>query len=107
MKYVILIVALSALCLAAPLFNSFNSGELSPLLKYRVDLEKRHMGVENMENMLVKPQGATFRRPGTEYIADVNDSTEAARMIPFEYSDTDTYILVFNDSVIRFFRTVP
>ncbi len=106
-KILIIIAVISPIALCAPLFNSFNSGELSPLLKYRVDLQRRQMGVETMTNMIVKPQGAVFRRPGTEYIADVNNSTEAVRMFPFEYSDTDSYVLVFNDGIIRFFRTVP
>lgn len=55
--------------------NSFNGGELSPLIKYRVDLDKQHTGAETMENLLVRPQGAAIRRPGTEYIANTK-STE-------------------------------
>jgi len=101
------LLALSSICLAAPLFNSFNGGELDPLLKYRVDLQRRYMGMEEMENMVVKIPGAAFRRPGTEYINDVNDHNESTRLIPFEYSTTDAYILVFNGGYISFYRTVP
>ena len=36
---------------------SFNSGELSPRMKYRIDLQKRNMGVEELQNMVVKMQG--------------------------------------------------
>ncbi len=58
------------MCFPASLSTSSNSGELSPLLKYRVDLEIRFMGVETMENMLVKPQGVALRRPGTIFVVD-------------------------------------
>ena len=108
MKKILLILLffLVTAAIAAPLFNSFNSGELSHLLRYRVDLDKRYMGVETMENMTVKLQGAAFRRPGTEYIGDVNDVNVPARIIPFEYSTTDAYILCFNEGQITFFRTL-
>ena len=57
---------LTSFVLAAPIENSFSEGALSPLLKYRIDLERRHSGVETLENMLVKPQGMAMRRPGTK-----------------------------------------
>jgi len=66
----ILVLALTAMVGAAYLNNAFNSGELSPLLRYRVDLDKKYLGVETMENFLVKPQGAAVRRPGTKFIAE-------------------------------------
>ena len=45
---------------SASLNTAFNSGELSPLLRYRVDLDKKYLGVETMENFLVKPQGTIY-----------------------------------------------
>lgn len=70
-KFIVISICLLIGAVSAnPFFNSFNSGELSPLVKYRVDLDKRYMGVEALENMFVKPQGAAERRPGTKYIAN-------------------------------------
>jgi len=105
-KILIFLVIICSVAICAPLFYSFNSGELTPLLKYRVDLQKRQMGVETMENTTVKSQGAIFRRPGTEYIDDVNDHYSDTRLIPFEFSTTDTYILCFNGSNLSFYRTI-
>lgn len=68
---IISLMALAIPCFAAYLNNAFNSGELSPLLRYRVDLDKKYLGVETMENFLVKPQGAAVRRPGTKFISEV------------------------------------
>jgi len=105
-KPVIVLLLPGSIAFAAPLFNAFNAGELGPLLKYRIELDKRQMGVEEMTNFLVKEQGAAFRRPGTEYIGEVNDSNEWARMIPFEYSTDDAYIIVINGNELAFYRTV-
>lgn len=88
---------------SAPLYNSFNAGELSPLVQYRVDMDARYMGAQMLENMLVKPQGTAIRRPGTRYVTTTKDNGEA-RLIPFEFSTTDTYILEFGEEYVRFFR---
>lgn len=53
------------------LYNSFNGGVLSPLAKDRVDLEKRQMGQQELDNMLVKQQGGVIRRPGTELVNEI------------------------------------
>lgn len=98
---------LVGVCVAAPIFTAFNSGEISPRMKYRVDLDKRHFGVEKMENMTVKAQGAAFRRPGLEFIGETNDVDVDARMIPFEFSTVETYVLVFEHENLGFYRTIP
>jgi len=48
--------------------SSFTSGELSPLLKGRTDLNQYYAGVETAENVVIVPQGGLKRRPGTEHI---------------------------------------
>lgn len=53
---------------ASILINSFNSGQLSKDMRHRHDLEKTLMGAEELENILVRPQGMAYRRPGTEFI---------------------------------------
>lgn len=83
---------------------SFNSGELSPLVELRSDYTKYNNSCKTLENMLVLMQGPIIRRPGTEYIARVGDANYPVRLIPFEYSKTDTYILEFGNSYIRFYR---
>jgi len=68
---ILLIFTISGIGFSQETTTSFSSGEFDPLLKYRVDLEKRHSSVETMDNMLVKLPGAAIRRPGTEFIAQV------------------------------------
>ena len=62
--------------------SSFVSGELSPLLKGRVDLEQYYQGMETAENVLIVPQGGLKRRAGTQHIDEGLES-----LIPYLSSD--------------------
>ena len=102
-KYVVILLFLSSLAFATQL--SFNSGQLGPLMRFRVDTDKYSMGAQEMENVLVRPKGMAYKRPGTEYIDDAN-STSNVRLIPFESSTDDAYPMEFGHKYIGFFRTV-
>ncbi len=84
--------------------SSFVSGEFSAKLDGRTDFEKYSSGCKTMENMLVHPQGASTRRVGTQFISEVKDSSAKTRLIPFEFSTTQTYMLEFGNQYIRFFK---
>ena len=105
MKKLILILLLifCQIGLSASLNTAFNSGELSPLLRYRVDLDKKYLGVETMENFLVRPQGAAMRRPGTKCIVETKNSGEV-ELVSFEYATNDAYVIEMGDSYARFCR---
>ena len=83
--------------------SSFNAGELSPLLLGRTDLAKRSNGLYLCLNWLPLVQGGLTRRPGTTMLKEVKFSEKATRIFPFQYSITQTYLLEFGDSYIRFF----
>ena len=51
--------------------SSFASGELSPLLIGRTDLDQYYKGGQSAENVVIVPQGGVKRRPGTEFIDGV------------------------------------
>ncbi len=87
-----------------PALESFNAGELSPRLASRLDFSKYPAGLETCENMLPLPEGGAARRPGTRYVAEVEDSTVKARLIPFEFSTTQAYMLELSDGKMRFYR---
>ena len=84
--------------------TSFVSGEFSPKMDGRTDFEKYSSGAKTLENFLVHPQGAATRRVGTQFIAEVKSSAAKTRLIPFEFSTTQTYILEFGNTYIRFFK---
>ena len=84
--------------------TNFTGGELSPRLDGRNDLAKYASGCSTLENLIVYPHGSAARRPGTNFVAAVKDSTKKTRLIPFEFSTTQTYMLEFGDQYIRFYK---
>ena len=84
--------------------TSFVSGELGSKLDGRTDFAKYNTGAKTLQNFLVHPQGSATRRVGTQFIAEVKDSTKKTRLIPFEFSTTQTYILEFGNQYMRVYK---
>ena len=84
--------------------SSFVSGELGPKLEGRTDFDKYRTGCKTLENFIIHPQGAATRRVGTKFISEVKNSSNKTRLIPFEFSTTQTYILEFGNQYIRFYK---
>ncbi len=47
---------------------SFATGEISPEVSSRVDLEKYPFALLNAENAYIRPYGAVYKRGGSTYI---------------------------------------
>lgn len=98
------------LLLCTPLYgftsiiNSFNAGELSPLLQGRTDVDKYFSGVRTMENFLVLSYGGAERRPGSKFIAPVRHAGNKTRLLPFEFSITQAYIIEAGNLYFRFYK---
>jgi hypothetical protein len=88
---------------AAQLTN-FTGGELSPRLDGRNDLTKYSSSCKRLENFIVYPHGAAARRSGTTFVAEVASSANKTRLIPFEFSTTQTYMLEFSNLKIRVYK---
>jgi len=84
--------------------TNFTGGELSPRLDGRNDLTKYSSGCKTLENLIVYPHGAAARRPGTSFVAEVANSANKTRLIPFEFSTTQTYMLEFSNLKIRVYK---
>ena len=80
---------------------SFAAGEVSPALYQRIDLQKWHIGAKTMLNWYVHAQGGASNRPGTAWVGELLDSTKLGRLIPFQYSTIQTYVLEFGDYKMR------
>lgn len=48
--------------------------------------------------------GGAMRRPGTYYVAEVKDSTKATRLVGFQFSTIQAYVLEFGNLYIRFYK---
>lgn len=84
--------------------TNFSVGELDPLLRARTDLQQYSNALETAQNVIVQPQGGVSRRPGTKFIHNFGASFTDFKIIPFEYSVTDSYTLVFVDQRIYVFK---
>ena len=84
--------------------TNFTGGELSPRLDGRNDLGKYPNGCKTLENFVIFPHGSAARRSGTQFIAEVKDSSKKTRLIPFEFSTTQTYMLEFGDQYMRVYK---
>lgn len=79
---------------------SFASGELSPTLYGRVDLAKYRTGLARASNFYVDYRGGISNRPGTEYVNNAA-SNGKVRLIPFQFNNTQTYMLEFGAQYMR------
>lgn len=81
--------------------TAFSSGELSTAFNARVDLPAYRMGAALMRNFYVDYKGGTSNRPGTEFGVRARYSNKPTRLIPFEFSSLQNYILEFGDYYLR------
>ena len=80
--------------------NSFNTGEISPYTLARTDLAKYKNACERLENWIPLITGGITRRPGTRFLVP---ALGPSRLIPFEFSTTQTFVLELGNQVMRFF----
>ena len=83
--------------------TNFKSGEISPRLEGRIDLQKYNEAAQTLDNMLVFPSGGATRRPGTSFAGRSKDGGKV-RLLNFEFSDEQAYVLEFGANYIRFFK---
>lgn len=81
---------------------SFSAGEMSPATFARVDLARYYTGLRTCRNFVVLPEGGVQNRSGTQMVVEVKNSAAFTRLIPFQFSTQQTYILEFGNLYIRF-----
>lgn len=84
--------------------TNFTSGELSPELWGRSDLDRYKSGLKECRNAVISPRGSVKRRNGFKYINEVKDSDTSVRLIKFQYTQTYAYIIELGDEYMRFYR---
>ena len=68
-------------------------------------LQKFQTGLSIMENAIPIPQGGAEKRPGTKYIAEVKTSSLKTRLLPFQFSTSQSYIIEAGNQYMRFFTS--
>lgn len=84
--------------------TNFTGGEWTPYLEGRTDFEKYGNSLYKLENFLIDPRGPAVFRPGLRYIAGTKTNAKASRLLPFEFSVTQAYVIEFGDQYLRFYR---
>jgi hypothetical protein len=81
--------------------RSFASGEISPELHGRVDLNKYTDGLAKCRNFITLPHGPARNRVGTEFVKEVSNSAKKTRLIPFSYNNTQTFAIELGAGFFR------
>ena len=89
---------------SAPIQTNFTAGELSPRLEGRIDLDKYGNGCQTLENMIVQKHGPASRRGGLYFSSEVKDSSKKTRILSFEFSVSQAYIIEFGNEYVRFYK---
>ena len=87
--------------------TNFTSGEIDPLLRSRIDIKQYTNGASKLSNVLVQPQGGVKRRPGLKHIYEIEASynpEDGIRLVPFEFSTSDSYLLMFTNEKMHIVR---
>jgi len=83
---------------------SFARGEIAPALYGRVDTEMYHVALRKARNCIVRAFGGISNRPGKTFLGPTKEHSYAARIIPFRFKTTDTYMLEFGATYMRVMR---
>ena len=88
-----------------PIQTNFSSGELSPWLLGRSDIERYFNSAEVLENFIVHPQGPIKRRRGTEGIGltDDQDADGVVRLVKFVFSREDSVLIEMSEGRFGFY----
>ena len=84
---------------------SFAAGEISPDVASRVDLDKYASALLQAENVFIRPYGSAYRRPGTEYVAEIENGTYPFRLQEFTVDADNSYLLLFTSGKLKIYNT--
>jgi hypothetical protein len=68
----------------------------------RLDFDKYNSGCRLLENWRVRPSGPIENMPGTEFIAEVKDSSKETIVLPFQFSTTTHFAIEVGNQYMRF-----
>lgn len=81
---------------------SFASGELSPALWGRVDLDRYGIGARALENWVCRVDGGIQSRVGTLLVREAKEADKLVRLLPFDVADNVSYVMELGHLYARF-----
>lgn len=92
------------------ILDSFSTGEIDPQMQTKVSLAKYKTALKVQRNFFSHVNGASSNRSGTVYVANTKYSTTVqtavknVKLIPFQFSTAQSYMLEFGDYYVRFYK---
>lgn len=83
---------------------SLAAGEISPALWGRYDLVRWNQGLRTARNGYIRKGGGFYSRPGLRYAAEQRDTTKVGRIIPFIFSEDQSYVIGLEAGFIRVYK---
>ena len=83
---------------------SLSGGEISPSLYGRIDLARYLTSLRTCRNFIPLSYGGAKNRAGTRFVEEVKDSSKFTRLIPFQFSTDQAYVLEMGEEYGRVFR---
>jgi len=83
-----------------PQIVSFAAGELSPLARGRVDVDRYAAACRSLVNFIVTPQGGIVHRWGTQYLAGSHGGLKTL-LLPFVANTGNEFVLEIGDTTAR------
>ena len=83
---------------------AFTTGEISPDVSRRFDLDQFKSALLLAENAVIRPYGAVARRQGSEYIGQVKNKNKSTRLFEFTAEKNKSFLLEIGEQYIRVWR---
>lgn len=83
---------------------AFTTGEISPDVSRRFDLDQFKSALLLAENAVIRPYGAVARRQGSEYIGQVKYKDKSTRLFEFTAEKNKSFLLEIGEQYIRVWR---
>ena len=80
---------------------AFTTGEVSPDVSSRFDLEQYKSALLEAENVVIRPYGAVAKRQGSQFVGQVKYSDKPTRLFEFTTNTNNSFMLEFGDKYIR------
>lgn len=87
--------------------TSFVGGEFGPPLLGRTDITQYSSACAIIQNWIIRPFGSVISTPGTQFVNQCktggSTTIAGARLIPFQFSVTDSYVIEMGVGYFRFY----
>jgi len=82
-------------------YTDFTEGVYSPFLEGRINLEGYYSSTKTQDNFLSDPSGVLQKRKGLRYVGEADQANFDSRLIPFQFSKTESLLLEFANKKIN------